>query len=559
MTELAALNVRITGDATGLTTAVNQAEKGLQSVGGAANTAQSRTAGLTSAFGRLSNVSGQTRARIQNTSFQLQDIAVQLQAGTRASTVFAQQLPQLLGGFGAMGAAVGALAGIGIPALAFAFAAAGTEAKTLDDRISELKDMQDALDGSTEILSMSIEELAEKYGSAASQVRVFAQAQAQSAIATSRNALKEQILALDDVIDRYADATLGFNEFGDEIVTSDPFRNLQKDLGLVGRELFEVFDAFTSLKAAMSFEEQQAALMQLDTALLDAGVAAGELPPELNRALYEMRELVFQANELEASVSRAQGAVSNMTFGVPLSGLSDGELLPRKRTPEGQTKGREASAKRLQSEVDALINVLMTQEEAQIASFQRQQETLQTALDQRLITQQEYNDLMQQSERSHLAAIDQLHRASANRTVGQYDTMFGNMATIFAAGGDKLVGITKAFSIAQGLLNSYRAFTEVLADPSLIGRPFLRTALAASTLGAGLAQVSNMRSVGGGGGGGGAASAGAAPSAASSAPAVSRNVAISLTGGDMFSRSQVIQLINAINESVEDGAVVRLV
>jgi len=47
--------------------------------------------------------------------------------------------------------------------------------------------------------------------------------------------------------------------------------------------------------------------------------------------------------------------------------------------------------------------------------------------------------------------------------------------------------------------------------------------------------------------------------AAPAAPAVSRNVAISLTGGDMFSRDQVINLINSINEAVEDGAIVRLV
>ena len=36
-------------------------------------------------------------------------------------------------------------------------------------------------------------------------------------------------------------------------------------------------------------------------------------------------------------------------------------------------------------------------------------------------------------------------------------------------------------------------------------------------------------------------------------------VAIHLTGGNMFSRDQVIELINGINEAVEDGAIVRLV
>ena len=39
----------------------------------------------TGAMGRLGSVSTQTRSRIQQTSFQLQDIIVQLQGGTRAS------------------------------------------------------------------------------------------------------------------------------------------------------------------------------------------------------------------------------------------------------------------------------------------------------------------------------------------------------------------------------------------------------------------------------------------------------------------------------------------
>jgi hypothetical protein len=188
----------------------------------------------------------------------------------------------------------------------------------------------------------------------------------------------------------------------------------------------------------------------------------------------------------------------------------------------------------------------MSEEELQIAAYASQQEILQSALEQRLITQQEYNDLIQQTEHAHLSAMDQLHRASANQTLGQYGTLFGNMATIFAAGGDKLVGITKAFSIAQGLLNSYRAFTEVLADPALIGRPFLRTALAASTLGAGLAQVANMRSIGGGGGGAGGAAAGisASAGAASSAQLPTQTLRFDFGGQNTMGMEQMVNLLN---------------
>jgi hypothetical protein len=57
----------------------------------------------------------------QNASFQLQDMAIQFQMGTRASIIFTQQVPQLLSGFSLMGGKIGAIAG----ALALAAAAAG--------------------------------------------------------------------------------------------------------------------------------------------------------------------------------------------------------------------------------------------------------------------------------------------------------------------------------------------------------------------------------------------------------------------------------------------------
>ncbi|EGU31482.1 hypothetical protein VIBRN418_01628 [Vibrio sp. N418] len=50
------------------------------------------------------------RKNSTNISYQLQDIAVQAQAGTNALTIFSQQAPQLFQGFGAQGAAFGAVA-----------------------------------------------------------------------------------------------------------------------------------------------------------------------------------------------------------------------------------------------------------------------------------------------------------------------------------------------------------------------------------------------------------------------------------------------------------------
>jgi hypothetical protein len=62
------------------------------------------------AFGQIERASGSGRAAIANTAFQIQDLAVQIAGGTSASRALAQQLPQLLGGLGLMGAVAGAAA-----------------------------------------------------------------------------------------------------------------------------------------------------------------------------------------------------------------------------------------------------------------------------------------------------------------------------------------------------------------------------------------------------------------------------------------------------------------
>lgn len=146
-----------------------------------------------------------------------------------------------------------------------------------------------------------------------------------------------------------------------------------------------------------------------------------------------------------------------------------------------------------QKEYEELSNLLKTEYwgseyEKQVAQNEMEQALLEEALEKKYLTQEQYQQ-----------RLAELRAKEMEQTLGHYNTLFGNMASIAQAGGDKTTGVVKAFSIAQGLINSYLAYTQVLADPSLVGRPFLRTALAASTLAAGLAQVANMKSGGSGG------------------------------------------------------------
>ena len=73
------------------------------------------------AFAKVGRTSGQAGAGLQNFGFQVQDVAVQIAGGTDASRALAQQLPQLLSGFGLWGVAMGTASAILIPLAGYLF------------------------------------------------------------------------------------------------------------------------------------------------------------------------------------------------------------------------------------------------------------------------------------------------------------------------------------------------------------------------------------------------------------------------------------------------------
>lgn len=75
---------------------------------------------------------------IQNASFQFTDMLVQLQGGVAWNVAVAQQLPQLLGAFGALGAVLGLVVAAGVPLLGMFFDM-GDAADDLDRRLDRLE------------------------------------------------------------------------------------------------------------------------------------------------------------------------------------------------------------------------------------------------------------------------------------------------------------------------------------------------------------------------------------------------------------------------------------
>ena len=169
-------------------------------------------------------------------------------------------------------------------------------------------------------------------------------------------------------------------------------------------------------------------------------------------------------------------------------GLRQDDLDARPLPGAARCGGGGAAENPIQAELEALQEGLMSAEQLQMESYTRQQEVLNEALNQRLLTQQEYARMMQQAESSHAFAMQQ----SVNKGVSQ---TLGHLGTLFQ--GSKKIGA------AIALANSYIAFTEVLKDPFYVGRPFARFAAAGAALASGLQAVRSIKSASPGGGGGG--------------------------------------------------------
>lgn len=105
---------------------------------------------------------------LQNVSFQMTDLIVQVQSGQAASVALAQQLPQLLGGFGAIGAVLGLAAAAAVPLISM-LTSTGEAAGSLDDRLQQLETSISSLSDYMKILRD--QDPARTFGSLTGEVR----------------------------------------------------------------------------------------------------------------------------------------------------------------------------------------------------------------------------------------------------------------------------------------------------------------------------------------------------------------------------------------------------
>ena len=269
----------------------------------------------------LAGKSRRLRGVVQNASFQLQDIAVQMQMGTATSIVLGQQLPQLAGGFGAIGAAIGVVLAVGIPLVSYLLPSLGIGAKSAAEKHDALAEAIQAVVAASALARSPITDLTEKYGGSAAAVRNYVEALVRLRDQQAINALQTSSLAIQE--DKYISNTLDVVTALDNARTAYD-RNAKAALLTTNIEesaISTVIDAYREYKDALNIEDERREQQEFIAVLDDLGLSGQANLDKITTALGHVgsgyqklkRHTQAQLDELgltEAQVRRLQVAIA---------------------------------------------------------------------------------------------------------------------------------------------------------------------------------------------------------------------------------------------------------
>lgn len=578
------VKVRVTGDAAG-------AKHALDDVNSKLATASNRAKGYSKHINRAAAHTG-------NLTAQLNDIGVMLAAGQSPLTLAMQQgtqVNQVLGQMGttgkdrirAVGTALmsaispanlftlGIIAG-GAALFQFAFSA-GEASDELEGLEKVLKDIED------QAISAERRLLAFRFGVFdAEQAEVFERINqlreerviiegkiaATEAAGVTRGAValdnhRESLALVDEELSRLQEVIQRERTANSELERQRELRRdmLRRagDLSEAEREIWTTQQNISKEAENLTSELGMAATRALVLAGVDitspiasatkeAAALAENLGISLNAAL--------SLQNLRSSIDYGGRGGDPRGFGDPFSRNPDessGNLQPSTldliNTGRGRSGGSGGGGGSRTSPVEQLVEELKTEREILSEWYAESLELLTSAGDQELEVLGGHNEARLRLEEEYQERLKGIRDSSNSTALGDAGKFFGEMASAFGRGNDKMLKIAKVFGAAQALISAYQGAAEALKLPYP-----QNLAAYAQVLAQGLSAVSAIRGVSASGGGG-SGGAGAAPAAA--APSNDLFANINLVGNGPFGKDDVRGLIEQLNEAIDDGAVLR--
>lgn len=496
--------------------------------------------------------------------------------GGDAGQVFSSTLSDLAFVLGpALGGALGVVVGQLLPALIQGFFSASEKAISFDTAVKNLNsDISDLKKLNATYSTEGVQGLVDKYGELNNEVLRFIELQRQSALEQAARDATAAIKALQDETGNAA------TEVG----------NLASMFSITREQASDLASAISRASNARGFEDQITAMSRLRDNILRITGGTGDMTDAQFKYYQKVQSSIDALMQLNA-----EGRKSTGWLGAAISGASSlaGKLwdaaaaaaavrdaqitangkkatdqqikdtyglyaFTRKQTPDlppanlpvaGQRPkdrpmdlGSEiasgvGSASSVSTEMDdrlaTLMEKLQTEKETLDTWHQDGLETLNEALANEKITQEQHKDYLLRLEEDYQKELSGIRQDGVAGALGEASDLFSNLAKLSQDGSGKLLQISKAFGAAEALINTYRAAAQALADPKL--GFFQKFAAVASVIAAGIGLVNAIK-------GGGKASAGSASTAGTTGSGVSTTTSTAKTDEPLPPQRVILEL-----------------
>lgn len=319
---------------------------------------------------------------------------------------------------------------------------------------------------------------------------------------------------------------------------------------------------------------------------LAAGIAiATDSVDELKKGL----DFIYQtAQDLVPELAKAGTAVSD-AFGIDLSSLEADLTAARKLVSDGggsvftppavpggsdgkdKDKMREPGIYREEDpffidRLEAIREQFKTEREILAEEYILNQEVLDNALANKLLSEQEYYELSRKLAEDHQKSLASIQSARLDGDLAAASSFFGSMASVAQAGGKRMLKVAKAAAAAQAIVDTIRAAVSAMNDPTAI-TPIQKFANYAAVFAKGMSAVAAIKGVSDGGGGGGGGSSGggggsgggmASSGAGGVGAGPTTTFAFTLTNDPMgFGEKFARQFIDQLNSTQRNGGQIR--
>lgn len=291
--------VKATDDLRDLSAAAGVADKSAQTL----TTSTKKMAGGMSA--------GAYQARLA--AQQLSQVAQQSMATGNFVQALAIQLPDLAGGFGAVGIAVGVVAGVALPLLVSAFTGTSSSAKEVKSSMDVLDDAFNTYMQYAENAAQTTSDLAEKFGGFASQVQGFSEYMAQvslGAILTDAGAVIDSTVSGLTNVKTFYDQVVAAQAQADRILTAEG----QSEAYLLATQAVEGYQEKLDAAAAsvgLNVEGSLKLLAAMNEVKSADGM--GDMAKKAGAAYDVMKSLVPLGYDLPAPLHQAAAALEQMS------------------------------------------------------------------------------------------------------------------------------------------------------------------------------------------------------------------------------------------------------